>query len=250
MKKMWVGSLFAALLAILFPLMGAAQTQQLTLKLSRDNGYGGFNNDIQGLFSMKVTGPSDLSSVDFYIDETKIGQVDQSPFNFQFTTDNYPLGNHQLSAMGVSSTGLEYRSNVITMNFVSKQAAGKMIFPILGVILLVILLSVILAFFGSGHKHKDLPLGVERNYGAGGGGICPNCYRPFALSFFSPHLGFSKLARCPYCGKVGLVRIASIAKLHQAEQAELTVLEPKGLPGNSEEETLRKEIDDSKYHDL
>ncbi len=65
-------------------------------------------------------------------------------------------------------------------------------------------------------KLQSLALGAERHYGAGGGGICRNCQRPFALPFFAPNIGFSKFARCPYCGKSGLVRLASLAALRQA----------------------------------
>ena len=93
---------------------------QLTLGMSRDWGYGGLNGDIEGLFSMHVTGPADLTRVDFYIDNTKIGEVTQAPFNLQFNTDNYPLGNHQIYAIGYSASGQEYRSNVIIGKFRSK----------------------------------------------------------------------------------------------------------------------------------
>ena len=241
----------ACLLAILFSLStffaAYAQTDQLSLKMSRDFGYGGFNGDIQGLFSMHVTGPADLARVEFYIDQTKIGQVTQAPFNLQFSTDNYGLGSHQLSAIGYSAGGQEYRSNVITGNFVPKQASLKFILPVLGIVLVALALSSIVPFLGSRRKGSSIPLGSERNYGAGGGGICPNCHRPFALPLFSAHLGFSKLAICPFCSKVSLVRVQSIDKLREAEQAELAGANPIAPTEASEEEKLRKEIDDSKF---
>ena len=257
MKKIRLAILAAALLSLFTFFAVYAQTSQLTLKLSRDWGYGGFNGDIEGLFSMHVTGPADLTRVDFYIDKTKIGQVAKAPFNLQFTTDNYPLGSHQLYAIGYSSGGQDYRSNVIIGNFVPKQDALKFILPILGIVVVAILLSTLAPFLVNRGKRSSIPPGTERNYGLSGGGICPNCHRPFALPVLSAHLGFSKLAVCPFCGKLSLVRVESISKLREAEKAELESAKPEKAelesakpekpPEISEEEKLRKDIEDSKY---
>jgi Bacterial Ig domain len=244
-------ALFATILVSLFAsLLVLAQTEQLTLKMSRDWGYGGFNGDIEGLFSMKVTGPADLARVEYYIDETKIGEVSRSPFNLQFTTDNYPLGIHKLYAVGFSKVGAEYRSNVITANFVPKQSSLKIILPVLGVILVVILLATLGPLLLRRGKRLNLPLGAERNYGAGGGGICPKCHRPFPIPLLSAHIGFSKLAACPFCGKWSMIRVESLSKLREAERAELDWAKPDQFSQSSEEEKLNKEIDDSKYQGL
>jgi hypothetical protein len=206
--------------------------------------------DIQGLFSMRVTGPADLARVEFYIDSTKIGKLDKAPFNLQFKTDDYSLGIRQLSAIGYSSSGQVYRSNIISSNFVPPQSSTKFLLPVLGVVLAALLLSALVPFLTGRGKHTRLPLGSERTYGVGGGGICPKCHRPFALSVFSVHLGFSKLAACPYCGKWSLVRLESIEKLRQAEEAELAIAQPlEKVAGETEEEKLRKELDESKYND-
>ena len=112
MKKIQIALVFAVIVSLFVGVAAFAQTEELSLRMSRDYGYGGFNNDIQGLFSMKVTGPADLVKVEFYIDSTSIGEVTQSPFNLQFNTDNYPVGQHQLYAVGFSSTGQQYKSNI------------------------------------------------------------------------------------------------------------------------------------------
>jgi hypothetical protein len=213
--------------------------------MSRDWGYGGFKGDIQGLFTMHVTGPTDLVKVSFYIDDSVIGEVDKAPFNLQFNTDNYPLGFHDLYAVGNSSTGLEYRSNIVRAEFVPASSSSKTIFPILGIVLGAVIISAMIPLL-MGRRTKKMPLGAERNYGAGGGAICPKCHRPFPLSLLTPHLAFSKIAICPYCGKLSLVRPEPIEKLRLAEKAEL-VGEKAMVPEETEEEKLKKEMDDSKY---
>lgn len=250
MKKIRYALLVAIFLNSLGVSLVLAQTEKITLKMSRDWGYGGFNGDIEGLFSMHVTGPADLVRVDYFIDDTKIGEVTQSPFNLQFTTDNYPFGIHRLYAVGYSKSAQEYRSNVLSANFVPKQSSTKIILPILGVILVAILLSTLVPLLARRRKHLSLPLGAERNYGTGGGGICPNCHRPFALPLLSAHFGFYKLAACPFCGKLSLLRIESIGKLSEAEKAELEWAKPEQSVEIPEDEKLSKEIDDSKYQGL
>ena len=247
MKKILFACLFAVFFSLTTVFAAFAQTGQLSLRMSRDWGYGGLNGDIEGLFSMHVTGLVDLTKVVFYIDDTKIGEVIQAPFNLQFNTDNYPLGSHQLYAIGYSSGGQEYRSNVIVGNFVPKQSTLKVMLPVLGVALVAILLSALVPFLAARRKGISIPLGSERNYGLGGGGICPNCHRPIALPLLSAHLGFSKLAVCPFCGKWSLVRVQSIDKLREAEKAELEGSITERPSEASEEERLRKDIDDSKY---
>ena len=120
----------------------------------------------------------------------------------------------------------------------------------LGVVLVAILLSTLAPLLVRRGKRLNIPLGAERNYGAGGGGICSNCHRPFALPLLSAHIGFSKLAVCPFCGKWSLVRPESIDKLHQAEKSELEWAKPEHLSDIQEQENLNKEIDDSKYQGL
>jgi hypothetical protein len=250
MKKLLIAFLAAILLSF-FAISGStAQSEQLSLKMSRDWGYGGLNGDIEGLFSMRITGPTDLARVEYFIDNMKLGEKVQPPFNLQFTTDNFPTGIHKLYAVGYSEVGKEYRSNVISANFVPKQSMGKTILPLLGVILAAILVSALAPLLGKRGKRLNLPLGAERIYGASGGGICPNCHRPFGFPIFSAHLGFYKLAACPFCGKMNLVRSESINNLRKAEQAELEGIKPEQPSDAPDEDKLNKEIEESKYQGL
>jgi hypothetical protein len=246
--------IFAVLCATLISLAAAelafAQSDALTLKMSRDWGYGGINGDIQGLFSMHITGPGNVDRVKFYIDNTKIGELDKVPFNMQFNTDNYQLGIHKIYAVGYSASGQIYQSNVISANFVTKQNTMKFMLPVLAVVLLVTLISALAPVLINRRKRTITPMGSERNYGSNGGTICPKCHRPFALPLVSMHLGFSKLTACPYCGKWSLVRRESIDKLRQAQKNELGMPQySKQVRGQTEQEKEHKELDDSKYQD-
>jgi DNA-directed RNA polymerase subunit RPC12/RpoP len=233
----------------------AQSTQELQLGLSRDFGYGGFGNDIQGLFTVKINNPpANLTSVEFYIDSTLMGTDTTAPFNLQFNTDSYPLGAHTLSAIGYTSDGAELKSNQIQSQFVPAgtglQSVTKIILPVLGLILLIALISVFLPIILSRGKSASTPLGTERKYGVGGGAICPKCNRPFPLRLWWINLGVNKIDRCPYCGKWSFVRPRSLAELRQAEAAELSGVKseiPMGV--ESEADKLKRELDDSRFHD-
>jgi hypothetical protein len=248
MKKIRFALFFAALVSLVAATAVFAQTEGLTLKLSKDFGYSGFGSDIQGTFSMRITGPANLARVDFYIDETQIGEVTQAPFNLQFVTDNYSLGTHSLHATGFTTDGLQLTSNTITSNFISSTAANKstfgIILPILVVVVAALLLATLIPVL-AGRKTVQLAPGTPRNYPMGGG-ICPKCGRPYAYHFYALKLGFGKMDRCPYCGRYGFTRYASLDKLRAAEQAELEGAKAQ-VPEISEEEKLKKDLDNSKY---
>ena len=58
MKKVFSIFLILSLLTALTPSYALAQSaQELQLGMSRDFGYGGFGNDIQGLFTLKIKNP-------------------------------------------------------------------------------------------------------------------------------------------------------------------------------------------------
>lgn len=247
MKEIRFACLAAVLVTLFLVFSANAQASQITIQISRDWGYGGLNGDIEGLFSMHVSGPADLRRVDFFIDDSQIGEAVQAPFNLQFNTDNCPLGIHHLYAIGYSTSKQEYSSNVISGNFGPKQSTLKLVLPILGIVVVAILLSAFVPILANRGKRASIPFGAERKYGVGGGGICPKCHRPFALPLVSAHVGFSKLAVCPFCDKWSLVRVESINRLREAEKAEMELAKPENIPEVSDEEELRKEIDDSKY---
>jgi hypothetical protein len=231
----------------------AQSTQDLTLSMSRDFGYAGFNNDIQGLFSLKIKDPPDnLVKVEFYIDETLMGEDSQAPFNLQYNTDSYPLGIHDLTAIGYTSDGNELHSNIITVEFVpagsGMEFVFKMIIPIVVFIVIMALVAVFLPLILNKGKLASTPPGTPRKYGIGGGAVCPKCNRPFPLRLWWINLGAGKIDRCPYCGKWSYVRPRSMTELRAAEAAELEEIQQGiQIEGESDADKLKKQLDDSRF---
>ena len=251
MKKISVAILITILVSLVIISTASAQGEELTLSLSRDFGYGGFNGDIQGTFSVKASGPANLERVQFFLDETLLGEDAEAPFAIQFVTDNYPTGAHFFSAVGFTIDGKQITSTTSSAVFVSKEegsaAALKVIVPILVLVFVIKAISA-RSSMTDARKGKKEPAGAPRSY-TFGGGICPKCQRPFEFQLLGINLLVGRLMPCPHCGKWSLMKRASISDLQAAELAELDKGKNQFFK-NSEEEKRRKELDDSRYQNL
>lgn len=216
---------FLVLLATLgFAAPARAQAvEELAFRVSKDFGSSDGTGNIQGTFSMKVTGPANLVKVQFYIDNTMIGEDTDSPFKVQFITDNYAPGKHTMHAIGYTSDGSELRTREMTFNYMtaeeSRQRGLKIVVPILAIALIWVLFTKVVPSLSRGRTKGDLLPPGRQNYGVIGGTICPRCAHPFALNLFSPNLLVGKLVRCPNCGKWFIGRRASEDDLLIAEEA-------------------------------
>jgi len=251
MKKNSVAILIGIFMSLVIISAASAQSEELTLGLSKDFGSGGFNGDIQGTFTVKASGPANLERVQFFLDDTLLGEDPESPFAIQFITDNYTTGAHVFSAVGFTTDGKQIGSKTISAVFVSKEevsaASLKIVVPILAVVFGAMAISAITAMVNV-RKGKKLPAGAARSYSFGGG-ICPKCKRPFGFQLLGIHMFGRKLTPCPHCGKWSVVKRATMSELHAAELAELDA-EKAQIHDASDEEKNRKELDDSKYQNL
>jgi hypothetical protein len=233
----------------------AQSDRQLKLRFSRDFGYSSGTGQIEGTFTLRASGPENLLRVEFLIDGEVINEDSEAPFQHQFNTGQFDLGIHTISARGYLQDGNVLQSSSYEREFVSPeegiQTAGRILIPIFGLILAIMLLTFVIPLLFDRGKKSSLPLGVPRNYGIFGGAICPKCGRPFSRHIYGMNLVVGKLDRCPHCRKWSLVQRASLAELRAAEEAELESARG-DLPRVeiSEEERLRKELDDSRYQDL
>jgi len=204
---------------------------------------------------MEVTGPEDLASVTFKIDDQDVGTVTAPPFKINFETTAYALGWHDLSAQGQTADGRTLTASVRRFEFVSSEeewAAVRQImipiFGLVGVILVVVFAIPILLTLRE--KKAAVPLGAPRKYGIMGGGVCPKCGRPFAIHVWGLNAGFQKFDRCDHCGKWSLVSRVSIEKLREAEAAELKLAQPETpIPEPSPEEKLKQQLEASRFLD-
>ena len=251
MNKFLAAIFIAILVSLTFISVISAQSEELTLSLTRDFGSGGFNSDIQGTFSLKARGPANLERVQFFLDETLLGEDPKSPFAIQFITDNYTTGSHDFTAVGFTTDGKQIGSKTISAVFMSKEegsaASLKMVVPILAVVFGAMAISAITAMVNV-RKGKKLPAGAARSYSFGGG-ICPKCKRPFGFQLLGIHMFGRKLTPCPHCGKWSVVKRETMSELHAAELAELEAIKTQ-IPEALDEEKLIKELDDSKYQNL
>lgn len=249
--------LFILLVGIAFVTVNTVTAQEdsaIRLRLSRDFGYSSGTGKIQGTFSMRVSGPDDFMRVVYYIDGREIGESEEEPFRLRFQTGDFNLGVHTVYAIGITEDGRRLESNHIRAEFVCADegwgAAMDILVPMLGLIFLAIVLSFAAVLLTS-RKLKALPLGAPRDYGFAGGTICPRCQRPFSRHILAPNLLVGKLERCPFCGKWGVVKAEPIEKLRAAEAAELAGSgDVEGASSMSEDERLRKELEESRFQDL
>jgi hypothetical protein len=233
-----------------------AQTSsdELQLAVHRDFGYGGFNNQIQGLFTLEATGLP-LQSATFMIDAEVIGQVTAAPFKLSINTDKYPHGLHTFTVVGVTTDGRTLTSKPRQYEFVDASVGGQAGLKIGGSIAGVVLgiVALMLAFqFLPGYlgKRKMVPLGAHRTYGIKGGAICPKCGRPFGIHLMSINLFTRYFDRCEHCGKWSIVSRATPQQLADAEQIELAMAQPeKPVVTETAEAKLKRQIEETRYTD-
>lgn len=248
LKSILISVLLVILLGI--PTVAFAQESDFSIRMSRDNGYGGFNNEIQGTFSIKASGPDGIVKVHFYMDGELMGTLENAPFNLQFHTGNYPDGTHTLYAVAVLSDGTEVRSNEKVNVFLSGEDAMSstlnMVVPILVIVGVFALGGALLPVL-LGKKGKAKPVG---EYGVAGGSVCTKCGLPFSRNILSPNLVVGKLSRCPHCGKWQIARRAFGDALSEAEgRMQADTQEGQLDTTSSEDDRLNKMLDDSQFEE-
>jgi hypothetical protein len=243
-------SLFVFLITLLafVPAMAQEEYPTLTLRLHRDFGYRG-GCQIQGRFSMHVDGPDDLTRVQFFIDGHVVGEIEQKPFVFTFSTGEYPLGAHILQAKGYTASGEILSSEQREVEFVSAEtgtlAAVKIVLPLLaGIAAVTVLAALVTGSYGR-RRGADHP----GEYGIAGGAVCPKCGLPFSRHVLSPNVVVGKLERCPHCTRWSIVRRAKPEALELAE-TKLAAENASGLwePGSGEAR-LARQIEESRFED-
>jgi hypothetical protein len=149
--------------------------------------------------------------------------------------------------VGYTTLGEVLKSPVRRFEFVSVEeglrAAEGIVRPILigiAVLIVVATLSMILL-----SRRRGKPSIGE--YGPAGGAVCSRCGLPFSRHILSPNLLIGKLERCPHCGKWAIARRAMRVALQQAEERWVADEKRGALDLESEEDKLRRMIEDSRF---
>ena len=245
--------LLTILLALIIAIPAHAQEgdDRLILNLRRNFGYSA-GGRIQGRFTVSTDGPEDLERVQYLLDGEFFAESSEPPFKFSFSTNDYAIGEHTLSAVGTTTSGLEIIAEEKTLEFVSAeeswQQATDIVIPLIVGIGVIMGLGVLLQTI-MGRRPGSFTLG---KYGPSGGVVCPGCSFPYPRHFLSPNLVFGKLERCPHCGKWAIVPRASRAALEEAEASYRTDAETGILEQDAEGSTAKTErqIDDTRYYDI
>ncbi len=237
------------ILLVAVPVMAQEEAPELEIRLYRDFGYGGFGNDIQGTFSIIVSGTDDLVAVTFYVDETELGTDREAPFKLQFNTGNFDPGIHRIYAIGVLADGRQLQTRELVQEFLSAENAGgktmELLVPILVIAVVVMGISALLPAL-SARRGKQQPIG---EYGLAGGTVCPRCQFPFSRNVISPNLLAGKLERCPHCEKWSIRPRAGAAALLAAEER-LRAARGEGVAEvGGEEDSLKRALEESRFDD-
>lgn len=252
-KKLVLISIITVLLlsVVVLPVLG--QDDDYTIRLRRDFGYGAGSN-VRGNFTISLVGDeSRVDSVDFLIDGELMASISEPPFRYQFHTDTYGFGVHQLSAQVLLLDGSEVQTRTVGLNFVSPEQERQSLTRIFtGIGLAIIIPMVIFILFQSRaatRKAKQpIQSGEPQDYGILGGTICPKCGRAFQNHFWGLNLVTGKYDRCDHCGKWSFTRRATPEELKAAEDS-IQDIDQTDQDLVSDQDEPKDIFEDTKYFD-
>src|SRR5271157_369030 len=96
--------LISCLLLLSYAAIAATAKPSLAVSFYRNNGYS-MGNDINGLFTINTEVSSNVSHVEFYLDNELQQNTTSAPFKWQFDTNNYTLGLHTIKIVAYDFLG-------------------------------------------------------------------------------------------------------------------------------------------------
>jgi hypothetical protein len=252
-KKLILSLIICLGLFVSFTPVGQAQGSEYQIHLRRDFGYS-MGSDIQGRFTISLIGDeTPVDQVTLYIDGDVLHSVQTAPFRYQFQTDDYDPGSHQLYAEVQLVDGQTKTTHSLQYNFLSRTETNKQVRTVLlsiggaiiGTLLLVALVQGFVITRGNKSRRQA---GTPQNYGLLGGTICPKCGHPFPRHLWGINLAVGRLDRCNNCGKWVMTTRATPQALQQAEEAEIEVVEKDAQEVKIKEDD-KDLLEETKYFD-
>ncbi|MFH1445867.1 MAG: hypothetical protein ABIG43_00450 [Chloroflexota bacterium] len=248
-----LASLILGLMLITTNIMQASAQEvsgDYSIHLEKNLGYNA-GRDVRGIFSIGLRGDQeDIKQVIFMVNGKEMTTISEAPFKFQFKTDDYGFGWHDLSAEVVTQSGETIVIESVRYNFLSPEEESSritgLILPIGGVILAAIAISALILVVGKGKGERAW--GKPRSYGMMGGTICAKCGHPFPRHIYGLNLLVGRLDRCDSCGNWVMTTRATHEQLAAAEAAEEAAIaqstEPVAVKDNEADQ-----LEESKYVD-
>jgi Bacterial Ig domain len=140
---------------ILTALCGAAVAQAsptVSLQWYKNNGYG-LGTDIGGQWTITADTSSDVTRVEFYLDNQLQQNSTQAPFQWAFNTADYSLGAHTIKTVAYN-TQEQTATAEANRNFV-EYSATNIFGLIIGVTVAVIVIAVAVAVYRIKKQNKD-----------------------------------------------------------------------------------------------
>jgi hypothetical protein len=252
-KTLWLSILLAAVLLVVQTSLVSAQGGEYGIRLRRDFGYGAGSN-VRGTFTISLSGDeSQVGSVVFLIDGEEMATVEEAPFRFQFHTDSYGFGVHQLSAKVFLLDGSMITTRSVGLNFLSpEEERGGMTTLFIGIggalILALVIFGLVQFLVFKRKPGRAVQPGEARQYGLLGGAICPKCGRAFPRHIWGINLVVGKFDRCEHCGKWSMTTRAAPEALRAAEAAELEAQQADQGAGTFHGQ-VKDALEDTRYMD-
>ena len=115
----------------------------LSLSWYKNNGFG-MGNHMGGQWTLTAVTSSDVTRVEFYLDNNLQENKTSAPFNWAFNTRNYSLGTHTIKAVAYDATEQTATAEA-TRNFV--EYSNDLLWIIIGVIVVVMAVVLVIALF-------------------------------------------------------------------------------------------------------
>jgi len=128
-------------LSLAFTAVLAAPT--ISLSWYKNNGLG-FGNDIGGQWIITAVTSSDVTRVEFYLDNQIQQNGTSAPFSWDFNTADYNLGPHTIKIVAYNIEGLNVTAQA-DRNFV--EYSTNLFWITIGVIVAVLVISLVIALY-------------------------------------------------------------------------------------------------------